>query len=422
MIELLKSLYPLHRTMNHDDNIFALNHISDFIGCDDFKVLEYKADSNVLDWKVPRRFKVNHAYLKDEDDNILIDFDDNVLHLVNYSVSINKTLEFDELNDYLHYDENNIDSIPWVYRYYDQTWGFCLSKNQYDKLNRNIKYKVDISTSFEDKPMVIGELLLKGTFDQEILVVVDICHPNQVNDSISGAVIAAEIAKQFKDIKLMNSIRFLFVPESIGTIAWLSNNLDKNVLYALTFDCLGNNNILKFQHTLYSDSYIDNIARSKQNIKYELAAFREYMANDELYLSAPGIDIPSASFTRAPFKEYHTSSDNPDNIDEIILLNTLDIIKNIILETALDYIPKQKISGFIFLSKYDLWNTEDQTKPYYLKKVFQLLNGNHSVLEIANLLEIDYFELHEIFAKIFELNLIEKLAVNRTVHKQPIIK
>lgn len=421
MFDLLKSLYPLHRTINHNDNIIALNYIQEYIDSSDFNILEYEPGMDILDWNVPERFKVNYAYLKDEDDNIIIDFDDNILHLVSYSVSINKVINFDELKNHLYFDKYNEDAIPWIYKYYDETWGFCISKKQYDSLDKNIKYKVDISTSFENKPMVLGELLLKGKFEKEILIVVDICHPNQVNDSISGAVIAAKIAKKLQNLKLINSIRFLFVPEGIGTIAWLSNNLNKDILYALTFDCLGNNNNLKFQHTLYADSYIDYVAKHNLNKNYDLASFREFMANDELYLSVSGVDIPAASFTRAPFKEYHTSADTPDMIDENILIDTYNIIEDIITKTVLDYIPKQKKVGFIFLSKYKLWGHKEQNEPYYLKKVFQLLNGNHSVFEISSILNIDYYELHKILDNIIKLDLVEQLPIGRVVNKQPMI-
>jgi aminopeptidase-like protein len=424
MFDLLENLYPLHRTLNHIDNEVALLLINNFIGNKNFNTLKFESDKEVLDWKIPKRFHVNHAYLKDINGNIIVDFNDNILHLVSYSVSINKTLTFSELKKHLHYDEYNIDSIPWVYKYYDKTWGFCISKNQYDKLDKEANYIVDISTDFQDKPMVIGELLLKGKFEQEILIVVDICHPMQVNDSITGSVIAAKLAKKLENIKLMNSIRFLFVPETIGTIAWLSENLEKKdkVLYALTFDCLGNNNILKFQHTLYADNYIDNIAKSLLIKEFQLADFREFMSNDELYLEAPGIGIPTASFSRAPFKEYHTTADSPAVIDKDILLKTYEIIENIVIKTAIDYIPKQKIVGFIFLSKYNLWNNTIQNQPYYLKKVCQLLNGNHSIYEISNVLNIDFYELYDIIENFTELDLIEKLPISRDVHKQPKLK
>ena len=75
-----------------------------------------------------------------------------------------------------------------------------------------VSFHVVIKTRFEKKPFMIGEYVIPGKRKEEILWVSDICHPNQVNDSISGAVVAAQLAKELsKGYDGYFTIRFLFL-------------------------------------------------------------------------------------------------------------------------------------------------------------------------------------------------------------------
>jgi aminopeptidase-like protein len=422
MIKLIKDLYPLHRTLNHVDNYEALNLINNYIGHDRFKINEYESGSEVWDWKVPKRFVVNHAYLINDKDEVIIDVNVNPLHIVSYSHSIKEKIDFESLSKHLYYDENNPNAIPWIYQYYNDTWGLCLSKNKFDTLDKKSSYFVDIDVSFTDEPMPIGEFFIPGKFKTEILIVTNICHPYQVNDSISGVVIAAKIAKELKDKVLQNGIRFLFVPESIGTVAWLANNEDKiqNIKFALSFDCLGAGGELKLQQSLYGNSYIDFIAKDIANKRnYQIALFREYMSNDESILSASGVEIPTIAFTRAPYKEYHTSEDTPDIISTNKLDESYETIYSVVRSLAFDSIPRQKIKGFLFLKKHNLWTHGVSNTRFYVKEIFQILNGKLSIYEISYILGLDFMEVYSLIQQCVEKNLIELREINNEQNELP---
>ncbi len=421
LIEIIRELYPLHRTLNSDDNQLALNivgkYLDDGIG---LVINEYSCGSKVWTWRVPKRFHVNYGYLKDLDGNILIDFQDNPLHLVSYSVSVNKTLSFDELKEHLYFNELNPDSIPWVYKYYNNEWGFCLTKNFYGKLDKNCSYKVEIDTEFIDKPMVAGEVYLPGFSDKEILLVVDICHPYQANDSISGVAVAIEIINNLSKKKNFLSLRVLFVPETIGTIAWLATNevKIKNIICGICFDCLGNNNKLNLQKSLYGDNYIDFLATStckSIDTEINISSFTEHMAHDETVLSSPGIEIPTISFNRAPYKEYHTSADSVDIIKAENLFSACGVIEEVIKVVMNDYIPCQNQKGIIFLSGYNLWIDEKENLDLLLKRymILQYINGNHSVFEISKLVDINFHVLCSFLDKLFEEGLIQKIDIDK---------
>ncbi|MCF6330697.1 MAG: DUF4910 domain-containing protein [Sulfurimonas sp.] len=416
MMDLLNDLYPLHRTLNHDDNLVALNLIEEYIDNEKFSINKYEAGSHVWTWNIPRRFHVNHAYLKNVDGNVIINFEDNPLHIVSYSKSINKKISFDELEEHLYYSDKNPDSIPWQYKYYDNRWGLCLSKNVFDSLDKKVDYIVDISTELLDKPMVAGEFFIQGESNKEILIVTNICHPYQVNDSITGLVVAARLAKELEDTKLFHSIRFLFVPETVGTVAWFANNEEKisNIKYGFSFDCLGNNNTLTLQKTMYEDSHLDFLVEHKVQ-EYEseilIKKFIEEMSNDELVMSSPGIEIPTVAFHRAPYKEYHTSADNPSIINSEVLEESYNFIKDVISTLAKDYIPKQKSIGLIFMSKFNLHPDEDEDLEALLKikAINQYINGRHTAYELSKIIDLDLDKVLNFLQIYLDNNLIIKV-------------
>lgn len=415
MINLLNDLYPLHRTLNHDDNLVALNLIKEYIGSENFIINEYEADSLAWTWDVPKRFHVNHAYLKDLKGNVIVDYNDNPLHIVSYSKSIKKKITFKELDKHLYYSDENINSIPWKYKYYDNKWGLCLTKKVYDSLDKESEYFIDISTEFLDKPLMLGELFIPGESKNEILIVTDICHPYQVNDSITGVVIAAKMAKELAKEKIYNSVRFLFVPETIGTIAWLASNenIIDNIKYSFCFDCLGNKNDLTLQKTMYEDSYLDFVAETevkKYPSEIQIKKFTETMSNDELVTSAPGVEIPTIAFHRAPYQEYHTSADNPSIIDNFCLEESYTVIKKILDIMLQDYTPRQKEKGLIFMSKYDLHLDEDEDLETLLKikRINQCINGRHTVYELSLMIGLEMDIVLDVLDVYFKNNLIAK--------------
>ena len=91
-------------------------------------------------WYVPERYVVHEAYLEIEGGERVVDFKNNPLHIVSYSPPVDATFSFEELQPHLYFNEKRPHAIPWVFKYYDRDWGFCLPKNVFDKLPRDKKY------------------------------------------------------------------------------------------------------------------------------------------------------------------------------------------------------------------------------------------------------------------------------------------
>ena len=123
--------------------------------------------------------------------------------------------------------------IPYVTSYYKKNWGFCLSYHEFKKLKNN-KYKVFIDSKLKKGNMNYGELYLKGKSKKEIFFSTNICHPSMANNELSGPPLANYLYKSLKDLKYKTNLsyRFLFIPETIGSIAYLSKNYKKLKKYA----------------------------------------------------------------------------------------------------------------------------------------------------------------------------------------------
>ena len=133
-----KDLFPLNRSLAGKFNRQTLNYIKDNIN-QNFNIKKAKSDLKVLGWKIPREYFAKKAILKDEDGKIICDIKNDNLHLVSYSVSVNKWLNYNELKNHILFSNKIPNAIPYVTSYYKKNWGFCLSKKNFLKLNKKKK-------------------------------------------------------------------------------------------------------------------------------------------------------------------------------------------------------------------------------------------------------------------------------------------
>ena len=426
MKELLTDLYPLNRLLVGDDNDKALELIQGELP--DMKILQIPTGTECWTWVVPEKWTVNSAYVSDGEGK-LIDFADHPLHLLSHSLPIDKWVTKEELFEHLFYAESHLadggytvperpDAIPWRLKYYERDWGFCIQKSKLDKFTAD-KYHVKIDTEFTSGHLCIGEYTIPGETDEIVVIVSDICHPAQVNDSISGAVVAVNVAQQLSRKKNHYTYKFLFLPETIGAIAYLSQNehLIPDMVYAIFSEMVGHNNSFILQYSRQGNSKIDRVAEyvlSRKTENYRTGNFREVICNDELIFNGPGVNIPTISLSRYPFPEYHTSDDNPDIILDDMLEEARDIMIEILRILDTDFIPRRTYKGVVFLSRYGLWldwrkGPEYKVLSENLEKVMLLLEGELSVFDIAEKLNMDFDVVSEFIEKFEENNLIKRI-------------
>ena len=388
-MQLLSKLYKLKRTLISDDNKVALGIIGDFIP---LNVHKFKSGTQCYDWTIPEKWIVNKGVLKDSKGNTIIDFKNNTLHLVNYSNPYKGEINKKQLLNNIHTDKNQPNAIPYRTSYYSNNWGFCLSYNKLKTL-KDEKYTVDIDTKFIPGELLIGEATLKGKSKKEIILTSYYCHPNQINDGLSGVDLLVKLYNKMKSMNLHYTYRFFFWPETIGAITALSQNIitPSNVEYALVATTVGKG-APHYKKTYINNHSLDNIAC---NLIPNQKTYKP-TGSDERQLSSQGIRIPTGVLTTIPyeeFDEYHTSNDNLD----FISINTINKMVNLYLNIITQYekYPKYKVNvkgGEPFLSKYKLYrevgvpgNTENDTIRNW---VLHYCDGTKNIKDISKLLNI----------------------------------
>ena len=118
---LLNQLFPICRSLTGKGVKNTLNILSKI---SNFDIKKVKSGVKCFDWTVPDEWNINEAYIENMEGNKIVDFNNNNLHVVNYSVPINKIISFNELNNHLHTLPDLPDAIPYRTTYYSKNWGF----------------------------------------------------------------------------------------------------------------------------------------------------------------------------------------------------------------------------------------------------------------------------------------------------------
>jgi len=393
MYKMMKILYPICRSITGNSVRKTLEIIKNEIPIQTFEI---PTGTPVLDWTIPKEWNIYDAYIKNSNGEKIIDFKNSNLSILNYSIPVHKKISFEELKDHLFYLQNQPDLIPYRTSYYNENWGFCLPYNLFCKLDPKDEYEVFIDSTLESGSLTYGESFLKGELDQEIVFSCYICHPSLCNDNLSGPVLLLSLINILSKIKLKYSYRFLFIPETIGAIAWLHNNLGRlsKIIGGFVVTCIGDSGPFTYKKTRVGNSYIDKVVKKAlkdSNLTYKIREFDPH-GSDERQFSSPGFNLNFGSLMRTPYAEYpeyHTSADNLNFIRKENLASSLKIYYDVIkiIETDGIYINKYP-HGEPQLGRRGLYDEiGGHSDLSNLKKcIFWVLNfsdGNHSLLDIS---------------------------------------
>ncbi len=403
MLDLAKVLFPLNRSLTGDGNRKTLKILKEKNS--NLVMKSVKSGTKVFDWKIPNEWKIEDAFIQDIDTKKkYAEFKKNNLHVVGYSSSINKIIKLNKLKKKIYTDEKNSRAIPYVTSYYKKDWGFCMSKSQLKNLKKK-KYRAVIKSKFLRGKMDYGEYLIKGKSKKELFISTYICHPSMANNELSGPVISSALMDYVnKFYKKPNySYRFIFVPETIGSIFYINKNLKnlkKNMLAGFVINCAGDDRSYSFVHTPNKDTLADLIMESSfLNLKKKkIYSFKDRSSDERQYCS-PGVELPVCSFSRSKagskfFPEYHTSLDNFNVVTKEGLFGSFKIFKRIIdcFENSLFPISTFKCEPF--LSKRNLYphiskKTNYSQKTKNITDIIAYSNGTRSIFEISKILNLD---------------------------------
>lgn len=424
LYKIVKDLFPITRSLSGNGNRQTLNYLKEnYLG--ELKIHEYSIADNpsTFDWNTPYEWNIDEAYIEDENGNKIIDFKNNNLHILGYSESVDVTIPFSELDNYLYSLEDDIDAIPYTTSYYKTRWGFCLPHRLREELRKNpdkLYHAVIKSTHNKNGSITYGELIINGYEDEEVLISTYICHPSMANDNLSGVAMAAEIAKYiYALLERKYTYRIIFIPETIGALIYLKENithLQKYVKAGFVLSCIGDEGDYSCVHSPYNNTYTDKIVTHV--LKHITDDPKEYSflerGSDERQFCAPNVNLPVCTLSRTKFgkfNQYHTSNDNLDFVTAEGLKGGFEYVKKCIDILENNNIYKIKTVGEPQLGKYGLYPTISQkgSADYTrnLTNIIAYLNGKNTILDIAEILNVPFNEVMNIIDKLNNKKIIE---------------
>jgi len=390
------------------------------------KIKKIKSGTKVFDWKIPDEWNISKAYVIDKKGKRIIDFKNHNLHVVGYSIPVNKYIPKKHLIKNLYFLRNQPKAIPYVTSYYKKRWGFCLSYDHFKKIKKNYLnndlFKVVIKSNFNSKGNLnYGELVLKGKSSQEILISTYICHPSMANNELSGPIVSMGLINYFQKKKnLKKTLRFLFIPETIGSISYLSQNLKKlkkNLIGGFNLSCIGDERTHSCMFTKYNDSPSDEaLLQAYKNLKIKKFKIYSFLkrGSDERQYNSPGIDLPIASIFRTKYgnyPEYHTSLDDFNLVTLKGIKGGFNVAKEAINIILKNIYPTSNILCEPQLSKRGLYPSLSTKNKKTTSKDFlsflQYSDGKNSLNKISKLIKLNLKATKKIYTKLSTIKIIK---------------
>lgn len=389
------------------------------------KIKKIKSGTKVFDWSIPSEWNVKEAYVLDKNKNKIIDFKINNLHLVGYSIPVNKNLLKEDLLKKLFYLKKQPKAIPYITSYYKKTWGFCVSYNQFKKIKSRYKssdrFKIIIKSSFNKTGNLnYGELVLKGTSKREILVSTYVCHPSMANNELSGPIVSMSLINYFYKKKNNKTIRFIFIPETIGSIAYLSKNLNylkKYVIGGYNLSCIGDEKKHSCMLSKYNNSPSDEaLIESYKSLGINNYTIHPFLkrGSDERQYNSPGVDLKISSIFRSKYNdypEYHTSLDDFKLVTLKGCKGGFNVAKKSIqiLQERIyplnNFLCEPKMSKRGLYPTISINNKDKQTKNYM--NFLQYSDGTNSLQNISRLIKLDIKNVKKIYSKLNKHKLVK---------------
>lgn len=428
--DIIDNLIDLNRNLISDDFEKSLNYLKKYVP---LNIHRYKTGEKCWTWDIPSKWVLKNAYIKCKD-KILVSLQDHPLHVMSYSLSVDKTMSGKELLEHIYVHREIPEAIPYEASFYNKKWGFCLKQKQKDQISADERYEVLIDSEFKKDYLRVGQYTVKGKSREHIFMLSHLDHPFQVNDGLVGVAVNMALIKLLeKENDLYYNYTFLFLPETIGSVAFLSHNekLISKIRYSIFNEMVGLSNPLIIQRSCNDQGlinrYMENVLVRMQGQALSYP-FLTVAGNDEKVFDSPGVRIPSISLTRVnqelrlkrikqgelslgfPYPQYHSHLDDRSLIDERAVYGAVNALHLLCQMIEKDFIPKRRFKGPVFLSKYGLW--VDWRKNLKMNEqmthLMYCLEGKKTVFQIADELGLDFESVEDLLNKFYDKKLITK--------------
>jgi aminopeptidase-like protein/aminoglycoside N3'-acetyltransferase len=400
MMEMIEGLWELPRDIVSDGYDAALTALARQVP---MQIHSYPTGTHCWTWLIPEKWSCHEAWLETMDGTRLFSYADNPLHVVSYSLPFDGIVSREELLNHLHIHPILPDAAPFIFKYYEREWGLCCSRALRDSL-KEAQYRVVIRSDFRFGELKVGEIVVPGESDETVVLCAHLCHPGQVNDDLTGVVVGMEVMRRLQhQPKPYYTYRLLILPETIGSVAWLSHNesLIPKIKGGLFIEMPGRSNPPTLQSSFAGDTEIDLCFRLAMKALRPDTVFIPFMTmNDERQFNAPGVRIPMLALYRImptghaewPYREYHSTDDTPQKVPPSALDETVAMVLGMVDTLEQNVIPVNQFKGEIFLSRFGLhvdWY-ENREANEQLFNILYRVDGTRSLARIAHDLGISF--------------------------------
>ena len=237
-----------------------------------------------------------------------------------------------------------------------------------------------------------------------------------------------KLAEALQETLPIYTLKFQFLPERIGSIAYLYEHYQKKdeILGGIFCEMPGTPKYpMVLQYSKKKETRLDRIASYVLRKSDEEAVFVDcfkHIKNDDAFYNSPGIDIPCISLSRSKSLEannllhcpfYHTSGDNLENFDFTQAEKFLSVLKEIIFILNEDKRVVRRYVGVPHLSRHNLW-VDWRLKPKFSRNIDTILyslDNQTSIFDISWKNNLNFKEVHQFIKELEKAGLVELLVI-----------
>lgn len=418
MYTLCDKLFPICRSITGNGVRQTLQVLQEL--CPAMTLHEVPTGTQVFDWTVPKEWNIRDAWIKNSKGEKILDFQETNLHVMGYSLPIDKKVSLSELLPLIHTQPDQPDAIPYVTSYYKERYGFCMTQNQKDALTEDI-YHIYIDSELKNGSLTYGEILIPSTegSEDEIFLSTYVCHPSMANNELSGPAVTIYLAKWLWEKKHRHyNYRIIFIPETIGAITYLSRHLSEmkeRIRAGFNISCVGDDRTYSYVASRYGDTLADKAAKNVLSFRYPKYKSYSFLqrGSDERQYNAPGVDLPVCAVCRSKYgeyPEYHTSKDDMGLISPSGLQGAYEVYGDML--EVLEYNDRYKIKCLCEpqLGKRGLYPTVSQKGSYdEIKSMTDFIayaDGTNDLVDISNIIGIPASRLIAVINKLLQEDLL----------------
>lgn len=417
MYELMCELFPICRSLTGDGVRQTLSILQQHIP---LEIVEVPTGTKVFDWEISKEWNIHNAYIIDPEGNKIVDFKENNLHVVGYSTPVDQDITLEELQQHLYSLEDQPDAIPYITSYYKERWGFCVTHHQRQTLKAGT-YHVYIDSELKEGYLSYGEVVIPGESEKEIFLSTYICHPSMANNELSGPVMATQLIKWILQKPRKYTYRIVFIPETIGSITYLSKHLShlkQNVIAGYNISCVGDERAYSYLPSRNGNTLSDRVALNVLKHKHKDFIHYSFLdrGSDERQYCSPGIDLPIASIMRSKFgqyPEYHTSLDNLQLVTATGLQGCYDVYVDCLVLIEKNAYYQVTCLCEPQLGKRGLYPTlstkESGNQVRTMMNFIAYADGKHDLLEIAEVINESAINLVSLLEQLIKTRVIKQL-------------